>query len=53
MNGNRMFSNSLSVLIFSIFLFLSPKLLLSEDNKQPNDCLDQAINKIIEIRSLP
>jgi len=53
MNGNRMFSNSVSVLIISIFLFLSPKLLFSVDNKKPNDCLDQAIQKIIEIRSLP
>ena len=53
MKCNRMFSNSLSVLIISIFLFLSPELLLSENSIQSNDCLDQAIKKIIEIRSLP
>jgi hypothetical protein len=45
--------NSLSFFIILIFLFISPHLLLSEDNKQPSDCLDQAIKRIIEIRSLP
>ena len=53
MIGKVMCSNSLSFLIILIFLFISPHLLLSEDNKQPGDCLDQAIKKIIEIRSLP
>jgi hypothetical protein len=53
MIGKVMSPNSLSVLIISIFLFLSPKLLLSEDNKQPIDCLDQAIERIKEIRSFP
>lgn len=46
------FRNSLSVLIISIVLSIFPKFLLSEDNKQQIDCLDQAVNKIIEIRSL-
>ena len=45
--------NSLSFFIILIFLFISPHLLLSEDNRQPGDCLDQAIKRIIEIRSLP
>jgi hypothetical protein len=53
MNCNRMFSNSLSVLIFSTFLFFSPNLLLSENNVQHENCLDRAIEKIMEIRSLP
>lgn len=53
MIGKWMFRNSLCVLIILIIFFLSPKLLLSEDNKQPIDCFDQAVNKIIEIRSLP
>ena len=53
MNCNRMFSNSLSVLIISIFLFFSPKILFSENSVQPNDCLSQAIKKLIEIRSFP
>jgi len=53
MIGKGMFRNSLSVLFISIVLFLFPKLLLSEDNKQPIDCLDQAVNKIIEMRSFP
>ena len=53
MIGKGMFRNSLSVLIISIVLLFFPKLLLSEDNKQPIDCLDKAVNKIIEIRSLP
>ena len=45
--------NSLSFFIILIFLFISPHLLLSEDNKQPGDCLDQAIKRIIEIQFLP
>ena len=53
MKSNRMFSNSLSVLIISILLFLSPKLLFSANGIQHKSCLDQAIKKIIEIRSLP
>jgi len=53
MIGKVMCPNSLSFFIILIFLFISPHLLLSEDNKQPCDCLDQAIKRIIEIRSLP
>lgn len=53
MLGETMFRNSLSVVFISIGLFLFPKLLFSEDNKQPIGCLDQAVNKIMEIRSLP
>jgi len=53
MIGKVMFSSSLSVSIISIFIVLSATLLLSEDIKQPIDCLDQAIKKIIEIKSFP
>jgi len=53
MIGKRIFPNSLIVFFITIFLLLSPQILLSEDNKQPQDCLDQAFKRIIEIRSLP
>lgn len=53
MIGKVMFSNRLCVLIISIFIVLFSALLLSEDNNQSIDCVDQAIKKIIEIRSLP
>ena len=53
MDFYRMFLTSLRVLIFSIFLFSFPKILLSENSIQTNDCLDQTIKKIIEIRSHP
>ena len=53
MIGKVMCPNSLIFFIILIFLFISPHFLLSEDNKQPCDCLDQAIKRIIEIRSLP
>ena len=41
------------ITIFLIFLILSPHFLLSEDDKQNSDCLDKAIKRIMEIRSLP
>ena len=53
MIGKVMCLNSFSVLIISIFLSLYPKLLLSENNKQPIDCLDQAVKRMIQIRLLP
>ena len=53
MLGKSMFRNSLSVLTISIVIFLFAKLLSSEDSKQPSSCLDQAVKKIMEIRSLP
>ena len=53
MIGKVMCPNSLSFFIILIFLFMASHLLLSKDNKQPGDCLDQAIKRIIEIRSLP
>jgi len=53
MISNGIFSNSLRVFLITIFLFFSPHILLSEENKQPYDCFDQAVKRIIEIRSLP
>ena len=53
MINKRIFQNSLRVCIITIFLFLAPHILLSEDKKQPFDCLDKAFERIQEIRSLP
>ena len=52
MTGNVKFPKSLSVIAILFFLFYS-KPLLSGDNKQAANCLDQAVRRIIEIRSLP
>ncbi len=49
----RIFQNSLRVFLITIFLFLAPHILLSEEKKQPFDCLDKAVERIQEIRSLP
>ena len=48
MNTRRMI-----VLFITSFLLLSFQMPLSEDNEQHHDCLDQAIKRLIEIRSLP
>ena len=53
MTGKVMLSNCLSVPIISIFIVLFPTLLFSEDKNHSVGCVDQAIKKIIEIRSLP
>ena len=53
MLGKRIVRNSLRVFFITIFLFLSPGIVLSEDKKRPSDCLDKAVEKIKEIRSLP
>ena len=52
MIGKRIFQNSLRVFIITIFLFLAPHILFS-DNKQLGDCSDKAVEKIKVIRSLP
>jgi hypothetical protein len=52
MIGKGIFPNSLSVFFITIFLFLPSQILLSEDEKQPFDCLDRAVERIEEIRSL-
>lgn len=51
--GKGILSKSLIVFLITTFLLLSPHILLSEDNKQPYGCLDQAVERIKEIRSLP
>jgi hypothetical protein len=53
MIGERILPYSLSVIFILIYIFIPPHLLLSEDNKQPSDCFEQAVNRIKEIRSLP
>ena len=53
MIGKGIFPNSLRVFFITIFLFLLPRVLLSEDNKQPYDCLDESVRRINEIRSFP
>ena len=53
MTGKVMLSNCLSVPIISIFIVLFSTLLFSEDKNHSVGCVDQAIKKIIEIRSLP
>ena len=49
-------SSSLKILMFIyiiVLLLLSPKIITSNDNKQTSNCLDKAIERIIEIRCLP
>jgi len=53
MINKTIFQNSLRVFLITIFLFLAPHILLSEDKKRPFDCLDKAVERIQEIRSLP
>ena len=53
MVGKEKFPNRLRVLITSIILFFAPHILFSEENKQPDNCLDQAYKRIEEIESLP
>lgn len=53
MIGNKILPNSSRVFIISIFLLFTPHILLSEENKQHDNCLDQAFNRIEEIQSLP
>ena len=43
----------LKFLFIAIFLSISPNSLLSEDNKQDGDCIDKAVKRTMEIRSLP
>ena len=53
MRTNRIFHNKLNLLLVGIIISFSPYVLLADDNKQTKDCMDKAIEKIIEIRSLP
>ena len=53
MIGKKNLINCLRVFIISIFLFFTPHILLSEENNQPHNCLDQAFDRIEKIQSLP
>ncbi len=53
MIGKKLFPNSLRFFIIAILLFFSPPFLLPHDQKRPCSCLDQAVQRIKEIRSLP
>lgn len=41
------------LLLSGIIIIFFPYVLLADDSKQVKDCMDKAIEKIIEIRSLP
>ena len=49
----RIFHNKLKLLLVGFIISFSPYVLLADDNKQTKDCMDKAIEKIIEIRALP
>jgi len=53
MVNNGSFPKSLKVFFIVICLFLLPHTLLAEDNKLSNECLEKAVRRIIDIRSLP
>ena len=53
MIGKGILPNCLVVFFSITFSFLATHSLLSEENKQPYDCLDQDANRIKEMRSLP
>jgi len=53
MIGKAIFSNSLMVFFITFFLLLPPPILLSDDKKQDLDCLNKAVERVKEIRSLP
>ena len=53
MISRKTVQNSLRAFLITNFLFFSPQILFSEDKKQPLACLDRAIERIKEIRSLP
>jgi hypothetical protein len=53
MIGKGLFPKSLWLLFITIFLFFSPHILLSEDTVQPHNRLEEAVKRLLEIRSLP
>ena len=52
---SKLFLKVLLALIFTsiFFSFISPSSLLSDDAKKQSACIDKAVERIIEIRSLP
>ena len=53
MIGKGLFPDSLRLLSIASVLFLSPFILLAADYSHPCDCVNQAVKRIIKIRSLP
>jgi hypothetical protein len=53
MIGMGWFSASLRLLFIALFIIFTQPILLADGKQQRRDCLDQAVKRIIEIRSLP
>ena len=53
MKLNGTILHKLNLLLITIGIVFLPGLLLAENNERKNDCMDKAIKRIIEIRSLP
>lgn len=48
----KIFAKTLKIFQIALLLFLLPHSLIGED-KKPYECLEQAVKRVIEIRSLP
>jgi hypothetical protein len=53
MIGKVSFPNSVRLLFIGLCIVFSQLICLADSKKQRSDCLDQAVKRIIEIRSLP
>jgi hypothetical protein len=53
MIGKGILLIGLKFFFITIFLSLPPRILFSEDNKQPDDCLGLAVKRMKKIISLP
>ena len=53
MVGNMVSLKILTIIFITAFLLLSPQIIISDDGKQTRNCLDKAVDRILEIRSLP
>jgi hypothetical protein len=53
MVGNMVSIKILTLLSISLFLILLPQIVISDDCRQTRICLDKAVDRILEIRSLP
>lgn len=52
MIGKGLFPDSLRLFLIGLFIVFSEPILFADDKKQRDNCLDQAVKRIIEIRSL-